>query len=74
MEDVQELKERISKLELHREYDVQLNLEQSEALADVVKKVDEIYIGWRWMVRIGKFCTALAAIVGTGWAIMRGIK
>lgn len=73
MEDLNELKERVSALELHRQYDIKMNKEQTEKLDEALSKIDEIYIGLRWVIRVGKFLTAAAALAATCIAIIKGV-
>ena len=73
MDVLKELGERVSALELHRQYDVELNKEQTKKLDEAVAKIDEIYIGFRWLVRFGKFLTALTALIVGFFAIKENV-
>jgi len=73
MNDIKELEQRIVALELHREYDVKLNEEQTAKLNDAVAKINEIYLGLQWIVRIGKWLSAATAFVLALVGIKNGI-
>lgn len=73
MEDLNKLTERVAALELHRQYDIQMNKEQTEKIDKAVSKLDEIYIGLTWVTRVGKFLAAAAALAATCIAIIKGI-
>lgn len=68
MEILKELEQRVATLELHREYDVKLNEEQTKKLDKAAREISEIYVGLKWMIRIGKFLTAVSALF-ISWAV-----
>lgn len=73
--------EDIKALQTHRERDIEhtnklgQRLEQlEEQINERMKKIDDIYVGIKFLINLGKFFTWVGGIILAGIAIIKGVK